>query len=176
MVELKLLDGNTEEAARLARNLVQRIRRGAVSPTTGAFESLDAVTRAFLAEARRLRAEGQTAAAEALVKDAERAIKQVPVLAPPLFAGRLCHDRGIVALALGRRAEALKHLQEAEEVSRETVVPCFRMRLLEDLLEVLDPTDPRRAKVQQELDDMSESGTKLERRHKQAPWLWKEIS
>jgi tetratricopeptide (TPR) repeat protein/predicted Ser/Thr protein kinase len=176
IVELKLLDGDTEEAARLARNLVQRIRRGAVSPTTGAFESLDAVTRAFLAEARRLRVAGQIQAAEALISDAEKAIKQVPVLAPPLFAGRLCHDRGIVALAQGRRAEALKHLQEAEEVSRETVVPCFRMRLLEDLLEVLDRTDPRRAKVQQELDDMSESGTKLERRRKQAPWLWKEIS
>ena len=76
LVEMKLLDGDTEAAARLARTMLPRIRRSALSPTTGAFECADGVTRAFLAEAHRLARIGQRDAARALVKEAERALKQ----------------------------------------------------------------------------------------------------
>jgi len=171
LVELKLLDGDTAEAAVLARSLLGRIRRGAVSPTTGAFESLDAVTRAFLAEARRLRQLGLQSAAASLIAETERALRAVPLLAPPLFAGRLAHDRAIVALAQGHRAQAVKHFADAERVSRDTMVPCFRMRLLEDLLEVYDAGDPRRAQAESELVELSSNGH-LERRRDPAPWLF----
>src|SRR5581483_4263758 len=85
LVELKLLDGDSAEAARLARSLVPRIRRGAISPTTGAFESADAVARAFVAEARRLlkgaEPEGR-AQAVALLREAQKALQHVPLFAP----------------------------------------------------------------------------------------------
>src|SRR5439155_2910892 len=63
LVEMKLLDGDTETACKLARTMLPRIRRSALSPTTGAFECADAVTRAFLAEANRLARLNQRAAA-----------------------------------------------------------------------------------------------------------------
>ena len=107
LVEMKLLDGDTEAAARLARTMLPRISRSAVSPTTGAFECADGVVRSFLAEAHRLARVGQRDAARALVKDAERALKHTPALLPPLFAARMLHDRAVVALALGRREEGL---------------------------------------------------------------------
>jgi tetratricopeptide (TPR) repeat protein len=174
LVELKLLEGETSEACKLARTLLPRIRRGAVSPTTGAFESLDAVARAFLAEARRLKLSDDTGAhdqALALVREAERALAEVPVLAPPLFAARLAHDRGIVALALGRRREALAALDEAERLSRDGVIPCFRMRLCEDLLEVLPLADPRRTELAAEAAQMA-CALQIERRAYSAPWLF----
>jgi tetratricopeptide (TPR) repeat protein len=170
LVEMKLLDGDTEAAARLARTMLPRIRRSALSPTTGAFECADGVTRAFLAEANRLARVGQHDAARALVKEAERALKQTPALEPPLFAPRLLHDRGVVALALGRRDEGLRLLAEAEERSRARAVPCFRMRLLEDLLDVLPPSDGRRNAFYAEANAMS-AERKFTPRRWRAPWL-----
>jgi tetratricopeptide (TPR) repeat protein len=170
LVEMKLLDGDTEAAARLARTMLPRIRRSALSPTTGAFECADGVTRAFLAEANRLARVGQHDAARALVKEAERALKQTPALEPPLFAPRLLHDRGVVALALGRRDEGLRLLAAAEERSRARAVPCFRMRLLEDLLDVLPPADPRRNAFYAEANAMS-AERKFTPRRWRAPWL-----
>jgi tetratricopeptide (TPR) repeat protein len=170
LVELCLYDHDTANAAQLARRLLPRIRKGAVSPTTGAFESLDAVVRAFVAEARRLIAAGERQAGEALVREAERALEQVPLLAPPLFAGRLAHDRGILALARGRRAEALREFEAAYVASSDTVVPCFRMRLLEDLLELYDPKDRRHDAVLAELEQLSDKG-RVCRRTSRAPWL-----
>lgn len=175
LVELRLLEGDTSEAARLARTLLPRIRRAAVSPTTGAFESLDSVCRAFLAEARRVKTAGGTGAhdqALALVREAERALANVPVLSPPLFAARLQHDRAIVALALGRKKEALALLDEAERLSRGGVIPCFRMRLCEDLLEVLPLNDPRRSELAQEAATMA-CALSIERRTYSAPWLFR---
>ncbi|HWE28865.1 MAG TPA: hypothetical protein VHB97_12730, partial [Polyangia bacterium] len=170
LVEMKLLDGDTEAAARLARTMLTRIRRSALSPTTGAFECADGVTRAFLAEANRLARIGQRDQATALVKEAERALKQTPALEPPLFAARLLHDRGIVALALGRHDEGLALLARAEELSRPGAIPCFRMRLLEDLLDVLPPSDPRRNAFFAEANAMS-AARKLSPRRWRAPWL-----
>jgi hypothetical protein len=172
LVELKLLDGDTEQAARLARTLVPRINRAAVSPTTGAFESLDAVVRAFLAEAARQRTLGNSAELERLVEEARQALNHIPRICPPLFAGRLLHDRAIVSLARGRRAEALKLFEQAEAAAQQAVVPCFRMRLLEDLLEVYDAGDPRRERIAADLQELADVG-KLERRVKHAPWLWR---
>jgi Protein kinase domain/AAA ATPase domain len=170
LVELKLLDGDTATAARLARTTLPRIRRSALSPTTGAFECADAVTRAFLAEAHRLARLGQRAAAETLVKEAERALAQTPALEPPLFAPRLLHDRALVALARGRREEGLRLLTAAEEKSRPGAIPGFRMRLLEDLLDVVPPTDPRRAAYFAEANALS-ARCKLTPRRWCAPWL-----
>ncbi|MGZ3408678.1 MAG: hypothetical protein ACXVAN_19645, partial [Polyangia bacterium] len=126
--------------------------------------------RAFLAEANRLARVGQHEAARALVKEAERALKQTPALEPPLFAPRLLHDRGVVALALGRRDEGLRLLAEAEERSRARAVPCFRMRLLEDLLDVLPPSDGRRNAFYAEANAMS-AERKFTPRRWRAPWL-----
>ncbi len=170
LVEMKLLDGDTEAAARLARTMLPRIRRGALSPTTGAFECADGVTRAFLAEANRLARIGQHDAARTLVEEAERALKQTPALEPPLFAARLLHDRAVVALALGRHDEGLALLTLAEERSRARAIPCFRMRLLEDLLDVLPPSDPRRNALYAEANAMS-AERKFTPRRWRAPWL-----
>ena len=170
LVEMKLLDGDTEAAARLARTMLPRIRRSALSPTTGAFECADGVVRAFLAEANRLARIGQRDAARALVKEAARALKQTPALEPPLFAARLLHDRGLVALALGRRGDGMALLARAEELSRAGAVPCFRMRLLEDLLDVLPPSDPRRSALFADANAMS-AARKLTPRRWRAPWL-----
>ena len=170
LVEMKLYDGDTEAAARLARTMLPRIRRSALSPTTGAFECADGVTRAFLAEAHRLQRIGQPDAARALVKEAARALGQTPALEPPLFASRLLHDRGVVALALGRGREGLALLARAEELSRHGAVPCFRMRLLEDLLDVLPPSDPRRNALFAEANAMS-AERKFTPRRWRAPWL-----
>jgi tetratricopeptide (TPR) repeat protein/Cdc6-like AAA superfamily ATPase len=171
LVEMKLLDGDTEAAARLARTMLSRIRRSALSPTTGAFECADGVTRAFLAEANRLARIGQHDAARALVREAERALKQTPALEPPLFAARLLHDRGLVALALGHREDGLKLLTQAEESSRPGAIPCFRMRLLEDLLDVLPPDDSRRARYFTEASDTAAQHRMTPRRWR-APWLF----
>ncbi len=171
LVEMKLLDGDTEAAARLARTMLSRIRRSALSPTTGAFECADGVTRAFLAEANRLARIGQREAAHALVKEAARALKNTPALEPPLFAPRLLHDRGLVALALGRRDEGLRLLARAEEQSRPGAIPCFRMRLIEDLLDVLPPEDERRAVIFAEASDMAARHRFTPRRWR-APWLF----
>jgi hypothetical protein len=171
LVEMKLLDGDTESAARLARTMLPRIRRSALSPTTGAFECADGVVRAFLAEANRLARIGQRDAARALVKEAERAVKQTPALEPPLFASRMLHDRAVVALALGRHAEGLALLTRAEEDSRHRAVPCFRMRLLEDLLDVLPPSDPRRNAFFAEANEMS-AARKFTPRRWRSPWLF----
>jgi tetratricopeptide (TPR) repeat protein len=171
LVEMKLLDGDTESAARLARTMLPRIRRSALSPTTGAFECADAVARAFLAEANRLARLNQRQAARALVGEAARALQQTPALEPPLFAARLLHDRSVVALALGRHAEGLRLLTRAEEQSRAGAVPCFRMRLLEDLLDVMPPSDPRRGNLYAEANAMSASRRFTPRRWR-APWLF----
>ncbi|MDB4965848.1 MAG: serine/threonine protein kinase [Myxococcales bacterium] len=170
LVEMKLLDGDTETACRLARQMLPRIRRSALSPTTGAFECADAVARAFLSEANRLARLNQRDAARALVREADRALRQTPALEPPLFAARLLHDRAVVALALGRRAEGMKLMIEAEERSRPGAVPCFRMRLLEDLLDLVSPNDPRRAAYFAEADAMS-AARKFTPRRWRAPWL-----
>jgi hypothetical protein len=170
LVEMKLLDGDTETACKLARSMLPRIRRSALSPTTGAFECADAVVRAFLAEANRLARLNQREAARALVREAERALRQTPALEPPLFAARLLHDRGVVAMALGRRAEGMRLLHEAEERSRAGAVPCFRMRLLEDLLDVVPADDPRRAAYFAEANAMG-AARKFTPRRWRAPWL-----
>jgi tetratricopeptide (TPR) repeat protein len=171
LVELKLIDGDTESAARLARTMLPRIRKSALSPTTGAFECADAVTRAFLAEAHRLTRIGQPEAARALVEEAEQALTRTPALDPPLFAARLRHDRAVVALALGRHDEGLRLLADAEERSRPGAVPCFRMRLLEDLLDVLPPSDPRRGQLFAEANAMAAKHRFTPRRWR-APWLF----
>ena len=171
LVEMKLLDGDTEAAARLARTMLPRIRRSALSPTTGAFECADGVTRAFLAEAHRLARIGQRDAALALVKEAERTLKRTPALLPPLFAARMFHDRAVVALALGRRDEGLALLARAEENSRHGAIPCARMRLLEDLLDVLPPDDARRNAIFAEANEMS-AARKFTPRRWRAPWLF----
>jgi hypothetical protein len=170
LVEMKLLDGDTEAAARLARTMLPRIRRMALSPTTGAFECCDAVTRAFLAEANRLARLGQQRPARALVREAERALDQAPLLEPPLFLARLLHDRGLVALALGRLDEGMHLLAAAEAASRGGGVPCFRMRLLEDLLDLLDTSDPHRAQLFAEANALS-AKHRLTPRQYRAPWL-----
>ena len=129
------------------------------------------MTRAFLAEANRLARVGQRDAARALVKEAERALKQTPALEPPLFAARMLHDRAVVALALGRRDEGLALLAQAEAESRHGAIPCARMRLLEDLLDVLAPSDPRRNAIFAEANEMS-AARKFTPRRWRAPWLF----
>jgi hypothetical protein len=170
LVELKLTDGDSETAARLARTMLPRIRRSALSPTTGAFECADAVVRAFLAEANRLARLGDPDAAMALVREAERALEQTPALEPPLFAARLLHDRALVALARDRHTDGMRLLFEAEAASRAGAVPCFRMRLLEDLLDVVPASDPRRGALFAEANQLS-ARHKLTPRRWRAPWL-----
>jgi hypothetical protein len=170
LVEMKLLDGDSEAAARLARTLMPRIRRMALAATTGAFESCDAVARAFLAEANRLARAGERDRARSLVREAERALKHSPLLEPPLFSARLLYDRALVALALGRHEEGMRHFAAAEARSRDIGVPCFRMRLLEDLLDVLDPRDPHRAQLFAEANALS-ARHRLPPRQYRAPWL-----
>lgn len=171
LVEMHLLDGDTARACALARSLVPRIRRGALSPTTGAFECADAVVRAFLAEANRLARLGRRDEARALVLEADRALAQTPALEPPLFAARLLHDRALVALALGKHARGLALLEEAEARSRAGAVPCFRMRLLEDLLDVVPADHPRRTALFAEANRLS-AQRKLTPRRWRAPWLF----
>jgi hypothetical protein len=171
LVEIKLLDGDSETAARLARTMLPRIRRMALSPTTGAFECCDAVARAFLSEANRLARLGQTDAARALVREAERALSHSPLLEPPLFLPRLLHDRALIALALGRHVDGMRLLAAAEEKSRAGAIPCFRMRLLEDLLDVLDAADPNRARLYGEANAMS-ARHRLTPRQYRAAWLF----
>lgn len=171
LVEMKLLDGDTEAAARLARTMLPRIRRMALSPTTGAFECCDAVARAFLADANRLARNGERAQAWALVLEAARALKHAPLLEPPLFVARILHDRALVALALGRHLEGMRHLAAAEQQSRDCGIPCFRMRLLEDLLDVLDSRDPHRARLFAEANALSAKHRFTPRQYR-APWLF----
>jgi tetratricopeptide (TPR) repeat protein len=186
LVELRLLEGDTPEAVRLARTLLDRIRKGAVSPTTGAFESADAVARAYVAEARRLQEGGRKLdaaapevaercfdGARALLDHAEYALSRMPPCSPPLFAPRLIHDRAIVAMARGRRAEALRLFQRAEERSRDSVIPCFRLRLLEDLLQLLPPEHPQRPLFTVEADHLARH-YRFQRHHEPAAWLWVE--
>jgi tetratricopeptide (TPR) repeat protein len=186
LVELHLLEGDTPEAVRLARTLLERIRKGAVSPTTGAFESADAVARAYVAEARRLQEGGRKLddaaplvadrcfdGARALLDHAEYALSRMPPMAPPLFAPRLLHDRAVVALARGRRAESLRLFQRAEERSRDSVIPCFRLRLLEDLLQLLPAEHPQRSLYAVEADHLARH-YRFQRRHEPAAWLWVE--
>jgi tetratricopeptide (TPR) repeat protein len=170
LVEMKLLDNDTEGAAQLARTMLPRIRRMALSPTTGAFECCDAVTRAFLADANRLAQLGQHAQARALVREAERALKRAPLLEPPLFVARILHDRGLVALALGRLDEGMRYLGAAEATSRDSGVPCFRMRLLEDLLDLLDARDPHRSRLFAEANALSARHRFTPRQYR-ARWL-----
>jgi serine/threonine protein kinase len=174
LAELQLLDGNTAEAARLARSLLPRIRKSAIAPTTGAFESADAVARAFLAEARRLHESDEPQDklnARKLVEEASRAIESTPFIEPPLFAARLRHDRGIVALALGDLATGYALLEEAEKLSRAGHIPCFRMRLIEDLLEVLPEHDARRPQLAEEAKHFA-ALHRYARRRRPAPWLF----
>jgi hypothetical protein len=188
LVELQLLEGDAPEAVRLARTLLDRIRKGAVSPTTGAFESADAVARAYVAEARRLHLGGlnlQGAAplvaercyegARVLLDHAEYALSRMPPFSPPLFAPRLLHDRAVLALARGRRARAMRLMMRAEERSRATVIPCFRLRLLEDLLQLLPAEHPQRALYLAEADQLARH-YRFERRPSPAPWLWVSVS
>lgn len=170
LIELRLLDGETAEAARLAKSLLPRIRRAAVSPTTGAFESADAVARAYCGEAGRLWRAGDHEAAKALVREAARALKQTPLLEPPLFAARLVHDRAIVQLALGKIKEAMRLFDQAARMSRDLAVPCFRLRLCEDLLALLPPEDPRRAELDREVASLCAAHGYVRRSHP-APWL-----
>ncbi|HZS38161.1 MAG TPA: protein kinase [Polyangia bacterium] len=172
LVELALLDGDTAEAEARARSLLPRIRRAAVSPTTGAFESADAVARAFLAQARRLLERApDSSEARALIAEAARALDNTPIVAPPLFAARLDHDRALVALALGKRDLARRLFDSAEQRSRGAAVPCFRLRLCEDLLELYAPDDPRRDLIAAEAASLA-SRKGLERRRTPAPWLF----
>lgn len=129
------------------------------------------MTRAFLAEAHRLNRLGRRDEAAALVREAERALGQTPLLEPPLFAARLLHNRALVALALGRHAQGMKLLDEAEARSRVGAVPCFRMRLLEDLLDVVPADDPRRTALFAEANALS-ARRKLTPRRWRAPWLF----
>ncbi len=145
LVEIALGEGDSETAARLARTVLPRVRRAALSPTTGAFECADAVVRAFLAEANRLARIGRPRPALQLVAEAAGALAVAPALQPPLFAARVTHDRALVALAHGRRKRALQLLWRAESLSRAAAIPCFRLRLLDDLLALLDAADARRA-------------------------------
>jgi hypothetical protein len=184
LVELQLLEGDAPEAVRLARTLLDRITKGAVSPTTGAFESADAVARAYVAEARRLQQGGlQMVGVASLVAErcleggrrlldhAEYALSRMPPFSPPLFAPRLLHDRAILFLARGKRARALKLFTRAEVESRSSVIPCFRLRLLEDLLQLLPADHPQRSLYLAEADQLSRH-YRFERRHTPAPWLW----
>jgi len=172
LVELALLDGDTAEAEARARSLLPRIRRAAVSPTTGAFESADAVARAFLAQARRLLARApESAEARALIAEGARALDDTPLVAPPLFAARLDHDRALVALALGKRDEALGLFDSAEQRSRGGAVPCFRLRLCEDLLELYSRDDARYPIIAAEAASLA-ARKGLERRRVPAPWLF----
>jgi predicted Ser/Thr protein kinase/tetratricopeptide (TPR) repeat protein len=155
LVELHLAEGDSARACALARHLLPRIRRAAVSPTTGAHESVDAVARAFLAEAARLARAGERKAARALIAEAERAVRRAPLLAPPLFAARLSHDRALVEMARGRDRAALDAFLEAERLSRGGHVPCFRFRLLEDLALVLPEGHPLAPPIEAELDEMT---------------------
>ena len=77
----------------------------------------------------------------------------------------------MVALALGRRDEGLALLARAEESSRHGAIPCARMRLLEDLLDVLPPADPRRDAIFAEANEMSQK-RKFTPRRWRAPWLF----
>jgi hypothetical protein len=186
LVELHLLEGDAPEAVRLARTLLDRIRKGAVSPTTGAFESADAVVRAYIAEARRLQEGGMQLGSSAplvsercyegarvLLDHAEYALSRMPPFAPPLFAPRLLHDRAVVALARGRRLEALRLFQRAEERSRSSCIPCFRLRLLEDLLQLIPADDARRELYLVEADQLARH-YRFERHYEPAAWLWVE--
>jgi predicted Ser/Thr protein kinase/tetratricopeptide (TPR) repeat protein len=155
LVELALGAGDSEAAARLACAMLPRVRRTALSPTTGVFECADAVVRAFLAEAKRLTGLGHSRLARALVDDAARTVAAVPALRPPLFAARVTHDRALVALARGRRARAMQLLWRAEARSRTVAVPCFRLRLLDDLLALLAAADPRRAPLAAEAEALA---------------------
>ncbi|HEX4457298.1 MAG TPA: hypothetical protein VIA18_04980, partial [Polyangia bacterium] len=145
LVEVALGENDSETAVRLARTVLPRIRRAALSPTTGAFECADAVVRAFLAEANRLVRVGQPRQAVQLVDEAAGALAVVPALQPPLFLARVTHNRALVALALGRRKAALRLAWRAEAQSRAAAIPAFRLRLLDDLLALLADDDPRRA-------------------------------
>ena len=82
----------------------------------------------------------------------------------------MLHDRAVVALALGRHAEGLQLLAQAEAESRHGAIPCFRMRLLEDLLDVLPPSDERRNAFFAEANAMS-AARKFTPRRWRAPWL-----
>jgi tetratricopeptide (TPR) repeat protein len=184
LVELQLLDGEMTEAARLARTLLPRIRPLALSPNTGAFESVDAVIRAFVAEARH-QLEGASALgssaplvagrcgerARQLIGEAAEAMSRAPLLVPPLFAARLLHDRAILALARGKGAEAMRLFHKAELRSRDGAVPCFRLRLIEDLLQLLREGDPQREALDREANSICHEYL-LERRATPSPWLF----
>jgi tetratricopeptide (TPR) repeat protein len=170
LVEMKLDEGDSAAAARLARSLLDRVRRSALSPTTGSFESVDAIVRAFLAEARRLAGAGAPAAARALIAEAARAVARVPSLQAPLFAARVLHNRALVAFARGRRARGMALLMAAEARSRAQVIPCFRLRLLADLITMLDAADPRRVAWVAEAQALAARRRRpLQKRR--APWL-----
>jgi hypothetical protein len=64
----------------------------------------------------------------------------------------------------------MRRFDEAEKRSRARVVPCFRMRLCEDLLELLSPTDPRRDAIAEEAAKLALT-ERLVRRAGRAPWL-----
>ena len=143
-VETLLLLGHVVEALPLARSVHARVRRTAISPLTGAFESLDAIVRALASEARRAEAAGDRARARRLIAEAAGALGRAPLLAPPLFRARLLHDRAVLLLlradverrpSLRRRALAL--LDRAEAETRGGHIPCLRLRLCLDLVALL---------------------------------------
>jgi hypothetical protein len=80
------------------------------------------------------------------------------------------HDRALVALARGRRTDGIRLLRAAEAASRAGAVPCFRMRLCEDLLELLPPSDPLRPPLGAETARIAERH-RLRPRSERAPWL-----
>jgi hypothetical protein len=170
LVEIKLGDGDSAGALALARAMLPRIRRAALAPATGAFECVDAMVRACLAEARRLTGAGEHLEAQARVKEAARAVAHAPALEPPLFAARAMHDRALVALAEGKQARGLALLHQAEERSRAHQVPRFRLRLLEDLLALAAPDALRRADWLAEADRLAVR-LRVAPSHSWAPWL-----
>jgi tetratricopeptide (TPR) repeat protein len=170
LVETLLLTNRVELAAVRAAELLPRIRRFALSPLTGAFESVDAVVRAFCAAAIDARRRGESRRARNLIAEATSALRRAPLLRPPIFAARLLHDAAIVAHARGHHRRALAHLWKAEAQSRKLQVPCFRIRLLADLHALLPVTDARRAVICAELARLEATGGLLPRRAA-GPWL-----
>jgi len=170
LVELDLLDGDTRAAAFRASQMVSRIRPLAISPTTGAFESLDAVVRAFVAEALRLKSEGDSAAASRLLSRARRVFKRAPLVCPPLFLSRVEHARAILSLALGRFSDGKTRLERAAELADRIRVPASQLRILDDLIQL-------RARLGEPFDRLESIAKSLAAKHgfarraAPAPWL-----
>jgi serine/threonine protein kinase/tetratricopeptide (TPR) repeat protein len=177
-VETLLLLGHVADAVPLARSVHARVRRTAISPLTGAFESLDAIVRALASEARRAEAAGDRSRARRLVAEAAAALARAPIITPPLFRARLLHDRAVLLLvradverrpSLRRRALAL--LDRAEAATRDGHIPCLRLRLCLDLVALLPPErDARRDALLAEARAIAERN-RLQLPSLRHPWL-----